>query len=255
MVVRIIKTATASVRVYSTAQEVALKAARSFARLADQYVLGCGRFSVALSGGSTPKAMFSILAEEPFLGTVPWTSIYFFWGDERMVPRDHVDSNYRSAYETLFSRVPVLSENIFGIPTDDLEPEAAAAAYSETTARVLGASDGFPILDLVFLGMGADGHTASLFPYTSALTVDDRIAVANPVETLKTTRITLTVPVINSARNIRFLVSGADKAEALKAVLEGPRDTQRLPSQLIQPKDGNLVWMIDQDASRLLAAV
>ena len=148
-----------------------------------------------------------------------------------MVPHNHADSNYRSAYETLLSRVPVPDENIFRIPTDDLEPEAAATAYSETLSRVIGARAGFPILDLVFLGMGADGHTASLFPYTSALTVDDQIAVANPVDKLNATRITLSVPVLNTSRCIRFLVTGADKAEALKAVLECQRDTQRYPSQ------------------------
>src|ERR1043165_4885946 len=163
----------AQVRVYRDAGEVALKAARHFARLADQYVVGSGRFTGALSGGSTPRAMFSLLAEAPFADTVPWASIYFFWGDERCVPPDHADSNYRMANETLLSRVAVPAENIFRIPAELPDPEQAAEQYSDTLraffARQASASGTTPLIDrprfdLIFLGMGPDGHTASLFP-------------------------------------------------------------------------------------------
>src|SRR5205085_6183591 len=170
----------AQVRVYRDAGEVALKAARHFARLADQYVVGSGRFTVALSGGSTPRAMFSLLAQAPFADTVPWDSIHFFWGDERCVPPDHADSNYRMARETLLSRVPVPEGNVFRIPAEMADPERAAQEYAATLTRFFAQqvppSDtappgGLPRFDLIFLGMGPDGHTASLFPGTAALHV------------------------------------------------------------------------------------
>jgi len=183
----------AQVRVYRDPEEVALKAARRFARLADQYVVGCGRFTVALSGGSTPRAMNSLLAAPPFLDTVPWSSIYFFWGDERCVAPDHPESNYRMANETLLSRVPVPHENVFRIPAEDPDHDHAAEEY-EATLRTFflrhapksstAPLPNVPRLDLILLGMGPDGHTASLFPHTSALKSGNRIVVANHVEKL-----------------------------------------------------------------------
>ena len=252
MSTRILNTPTASVRVYADADELALEAARRFARLAGQYVGERGRFTVALSGGSTPRSMFTILANEPFLDTVPWSSILFFWGDERTVPPDHQESNYRMANETLLSRVRVPRENIFRIPAEGRSPDFAAAAYAESLAQTLDCSTGLPRFDLILLGMGPDGHTASLFPFTTALHVIDRICVANHVGRLQTYRITLTRVSINEARNVTFLVSGADKAEALKAVLEGPAEPYRYPSQLIRPRNGSLLWMADEAAASLL---
>jgi 6-phosphogluconolactonase len=243
----------ARVRVYADARELALKAARRFARLADQYVVGCGRFTVALSGGSTPKEMFALLAGEPFRDTVPWSSIYFFWGDERCVPPDHPESNFRMADETLLGRVPAPRENIFRIPAEDPDPDRAAARYSETIRDFFALGPGaFPRLDLVLLGMGADGHTASLFPGTAALGVSDRIAAANYVEKLGAYRITLAAPTINHARNVTFLVAGEDKAATLKAVIEGPRQPEVYPSQLIRPDEGALLWLLDEAAARML---
>jgi 6-phosphogluconolactonase len=259
MTTRMMHRAKAQVRVYRDHEELALKAARHFARLADQYVVGCGRFSVALSGGSTPRKMFALLAEEPFLDTVPWGSIYFFWGDERCVPPDHADSNYRMARETLLSKAPIPEENIFRIPAEIEDPELAAQEYSTTLARFFLASQtktaplaSLPRFDLIFLGMGADGHTASLFPHTAALDVTGRIAVANYVEKFNAHRITLTADAINNARNVTFVVAGDDKAEALKAVLEGERQPAEYPSQLIRPQNGSLLWMVDESAARLL---
>jgi 6-phosphogluconolactonase len=254
--------ADAQVRVYRDAGEVALKAARYFARLADQYVVGSGRFTVALSGGSTPRAMFARLAEAPFLDTVPWESIYFFWGDERSVPPDHPDSNYRMAHETLLSRAPVPAEHIFRIPAELPDPERAADEYAAALVNfftkqspVSGTAPlgGLPRFDLIFLGMGPDGHTASLFPGTTALQVTDRIVVANYVEKFKTHRITLTAPVINNARNVTFVAAGADKAEALAEVLEGDYQPELYPSQLIHPHQGSLLWMVDEAAAARLA--
>ncbi|MEN3330665.1 MAG: 6-phosphogluconolactonase [Blastocatellia bacterium] len=251
----------AQVRVYHDAGEVALKAARHFARLADQYVLGCGRFTVALSGGSTPRAMFARLAEAPFIDTVPWESIYFFWGDERTVPPDHSDSNYRMAWETLLSRVPTPAENIFRIPAELPDPQRAADQYAATlinfftkqaTPSGTAPLAGVPRFDLIFLGMGPDGHPASLVPGTTALHVTDKIAVANYVEKFQTYRITLTAPVINNARNVTFVVAGADKAEALHEVLEGAYQPELYPSQLVHPQQGSLLWMVDEAAAAQL---
>lgn len=251
----------AEVRVYADAGEVARQAARHFAALADQFVRQTGRFTVVLSGGSTPKAMFTRLAAEPFVSSLPWPHIYFFWGDERSVPPDHADSNYRTAHETLLSKVPVPSQNVFRIPAEDEDHERAALNYSATiveffqpiaTAPSTDAS--LPRFDLVFLGMGADGHTASLFPGTSALQINDRLAVANYVEKLSAWRITLTAAAINQARNVVFLVTGADKAAPLRQVLDGADQPDVYPSQLIKPAAGVLIWMIDEAAAQQLTS-
>lgn len=256
-------TSRATLRIYRDPEELALKAARRFARLADQYVVGCGRFTVALSGGSTPRAMFSLLAAHPFAETVPWSSIYFFWGDERCVPPDHPDSNYRMANEALLSKAPVAQQNIFRIPAEIPDPEHAAEQYAGALSKFFFAGPGatksgtaplskLPRFDLVFLGMGPDGHTASLFPHSAALQAGERIVVANYVEKFAAHRITLTAATINNARNVTFLAAGEDKAEALKNVLEGPQDPELYPSQMIQPSNGTLLWMVDEAAARLL---
>ena len=264
MSTRMLQKSHAQVRVYRDPEELALKAARRFARLADQYVVGRGKFTVALSGGSTPKAMFSVLAADPFLNTVPWSSICFFWGDERCVPPDHPDSNFRMTNEALLSRVPIPTQNIFRVPAEVPDPGKAADEYTATLARFF-ASEGaanrsatsplstLPRFDLVFLGMGPDGHTASLFPHTTALQAGEKIAVANYVDKFKTHRITLTAATINNARNITFLAAGDDKAETLKNVLEGPYQPEVYPSQLIHPQNGTLLWMVDEAAARLLS--
>jgi 6-phosphogluconolactonase len=257
-----LQTSNAQIRVYRDPTELALKAARAFARLADQYVIGSGRFTVALSGGSTPKAMFSVLAADPFLATIPWSSVYFFWGDERCVPPDHADSNYRMAMESLLSKAPVPRENIFRIPAEK-DPETAAAEYSSTLmefflsrspASTTAPLSNLPRFDLIFLGMGPDGHTASLFPHSSALAAEGQICVANFVEKFNAHRITLTAATINNARNVTFLAAGEDKAETLKNVIEGPPQPDTYPSQLIRPRNGTLLWMVDEAAARLLDA-
>jgi 6-phosphogluconolactonase len=245
----------AQIRIYRDPGELALKAAQLFARLADQYVVGTGRFAVALSGGSTPRAMFSLLADSPFKETVPWRSIYFFWGDERCVPPDHPDSNYRMAREALLEKIPVPEENIFRIPAER-DPQLAALEYSMALKRFFASAQSaltnLPRLDLILLGMGADGHTASLFPKTSALEAREQIAVANYVEKLGAYRITLTAATINNARNVVFLVAGRDKAEALREVIKGERRPELYPSQLIRPGNGALLWLVDEAAAQFL---
>jgi 6-phosphogluconolactonase len=264
MTTRLINRENANVRVYRDADELALKAAQYFARLADQYVIGNGHFTVALAGGETPQAMFKLLAQEPFYSTVPWSMTYFFWTDERCVPPTHPDSNYRVAHELLLSKVPVKSENIFRFAAEEADLERAAQSYDMTLRNFFIAGPGanrrgtaplvaFPRLDLILLGMGADGHTASLFPGTAALSINNRIAVANYVPQRDEHRLTLTVPTINNARNATFLVSGVGKAETLRQVLEGPPRPAELPSQLIKPGNGSLLWLIEEAAALKLA--
>jgi 6-phosphogluconolactonase len=248
---RTIQKSNYEILILSGADELAREAARRFADMAETFTKDGGRFTVALSGGSTPKAMFQILAEKPYADEIRWPSIYFFWGDERRVPPDHVESNYRMANETLLSRVTIPRENIFRIPAEDEDHDRAAASYAETLRKFF--DDERPALDLAFLGMGPDGHTASLFPGTTALRVNDRIAVSNYIEKFQSWRITLTADSINRARNIIFLVAGADKAPALKEVIEGPRNPELYPSQLIEPSHGSLVWMVDEAAAKLLS--
>ncbi len=236
--------------IYENPQELAWAAALRFAGLAEQFVAEQGKFTVALSGGSTPKAMLSVLAGKPFADSLPWHSIYFFWGDERSVPPDHADSNFRMAAEALLGKVGVPQQNIFRIPAEDEDHQSAANRYSATIQQFFNTDQ--PQFDLVFLGMGADGHTASLFPGTAALGVTDQIAVANFVEKLNAWRITLTAQTINQARNVIFLIAGEDKAAALREVLEGERQPDKFPSQLIHPTTGALLWMLDESAAGLL---
>jgi len=248
---RTLQQSTYDILICADAAELAWESARRFAELAEVFKKDTGRFTVALSGGSTPKAMFQILAEKPFAGMLPWRSIYFFWGDERCVPPDHPDSNYRMAWETLLSKVPVPAENIFRIPAEDEDHQRAADSYCETLQKFF--AEEWPHFDLFFLGMGPDGHTASLFPGTEALKAHDRIATPNYVEKFQSWRITLTADAINKARNIIFLVAGQDKAPALREVITGPRNPELYPSQLIEPYYGTLLWLIDEPAASLLS--
>ena len=195
------------IRVLEDSAELFEAAAAEFAVQASDAVQAAGGFTVALSGGSTPKRLYSLLATK---GSIPWEKIWFFWGDERHVPPDHPDSNYRTAYEALLSRVPVRQENIFRIHGEEKDAEAAAHQYEQTLKDFFHLSPGkFPRFDLILLGMGPDGHTVSLFPGTSALNENNRLVVANWVEKFQTHRITFTFPVLNTAACVMFVVSGA----------------------------------------------
>jgi len=213
-----------------------------------------GRFSLCLSGGSTPQSLYCMLANDSFFRTrVPWGKIDLFWGDERHVPPDHPDSNYRMAKETLLSRVPIPKDSIHRIKGETPDPHQAAREYEEVLVHFFRLAKGtFPRFDLVLLGMGKDGHTASLFPGTEALQEQRRLVVANRVERLGGDRITLTIPVLNQAAFLLFLVSGDEKAETLKTVLEDRRYPKSLPVQLIHPKEGRVLWLVDKAAARLL---
>ena len=233
--------------VYETPEELAEAAARDFAARAQEAIDERGRFTVALAGGSTPKATYEALARD-YADRLDWSDVHVFFGDERTVPPDHEDSNYRMAREALLSRVPVASVHRM---RGELPPEEAAAAYEEELREFFG-PDGVPRFDLVQCGLGEDGHTLSLFPETAALDVTDRWVVANPVLKLETTRLTLTIPVVNASRAVIFVVAGEGKAEALKKILEGDADPRAYPAKLVRPESGDLTWMVDRAAARSL---
>jgi 6-phosphogluconolactonase len=234
-------------------EAISREAATRFQTLASQSIAAAGRYSVALSGGSTPLLLYRLLSEPPFREAIDWARVHLFWGDERFVPPSHPDNNYRAAREALISRVPIPTENVHPIPTEATDPETAAAQYEDTLRRFFAVPEGeSPRFDLVLLGLGTDGHTASLFPGSPALDEDSRLVVATYVPKLAAWRITLTPPVLRCARNVMFLVAGPDKAAVLRDVLEGPHDPHRLPAQLVQPDQGDLIWLVDETAASLL---
>ncbi len=244
------------VRIVENAKSLAWEAAEEFVRQAREAVERPGVFTVALAGGSTPRALYALLAGEggaPFPAQLTWERIHVFWGDERHVPPDHPDNNYRMARETMLSGVAIPPENVHRIRSENPDAGQAADEYAEELRRFFHLPmDHFPQFDLVLLGMGADGHTASLFPGTGAVHEQKRLVAAPWVEKFRAYRITLTPPVLNNAAHILFLVSGEDKANALQAVLEGEYRPERLPAQIIRPTAGRLLWMVDRPAARLL---
>jgi 6-phosphogluconolactonase len=242
------------IHVVANLEELSRAAATEFVRQAQVAVQAKGAFTVALSGGSTPKNLYVLLADDTALHTtIPWDKVHFFWGDERHVPPDHPDSNYRMAHETLLSKIPVLPANVHRIKSEYPEASRAADEYEQTLREFFGLAAGrFPRFDLLLLGMGPDGHTASLFPGTAALHESARLVVANWVEKFHSYRITLTPPVLNNAASIIFLVSGEEKAETLRSVLQGEEQPERFPSQSINPAQGTVLWLVDRPAARLL---
>ena len=207
---------------------------------------------VALSGGSTPKAMFEIFKDPRFWRRIEWQQVHLLWGDERWVPLDDEQSNAGEAVRGFIDEMKLDEEHYHPWPTHLDDPDAAAEAYELTLRILAGSMSDTPVLDLVFLGMGDDGHTASLFPGTDAVHERERLAVANRVPQLDTTRLTLTPRTLNAAREVVFLVSGAGKAEMLHQVLDGPIDIDAMPSQAIRPTDGRLRWLVDEAAAAQL---
>lgn len=235
------------IKVFPDVNSIAREAAERIVALSEDAIESRKRFSMALAGGSTPKALFMLLASAEFVTRLDWPAIDLFFGDERCVPKDYPDSNYRLAYETLISKVPIPLDNVYRI-RGEIDPEESAKEYGLMLKEHLG--DGG--LDLILLGMGDDGHTASLFPGTKAVTEREHRVVANYAEkstTGKSWRVTMTAPFINRARNVIVMLAGASKADRLREVLEGPRDPERLPIQLIAPITGRLTWLIDVQAA------
>lgn len=240
------------VRTFPELDALSYAAVDDLRAIANQAIAARGACHVALSGGSTPKRLFQVLAQ---LGkdALPWGSIHLWWGDERTVPPDHADSNYGMAHANLIEPLGLSPERVHRMEGERVPVTAAASDYEREMVSLLGAP---PMLDLVWLGMGPDGHCASLFPGSPALAELQRWVVANPVDSPlakgKTTRITLTAPAINAARFVRFLVAGADKADRVREVIEGPKG--KYPSQLIHPASGELAWFLDTAAAQKLGA-
>lgn len=247
---------TPDIRIVENIEKLSWEAAEEFVRLAREAVRTRGVFSVALAGGSTPKAFYGLLGSRKgasFRARLPWDTTHFFWGDERHVPPDHPDSNYRMANEAMLSRVPVPPTNVHRIQAENPDPGKAADGYAEELRQFfrLGAGQ-FPRFDLILLGMGPDGHSASLFPGTDVVLEQEKLVAALWVEKFRAHRITFTPPVLNNAASVIFLVSGEEKAEILRAVLHDEYQPDRLPAQVVRPTNGRLLWLVDRAAARLL---
>jgi len=243
------------IRILADGAAIARRAAQEFVQAAASAVRERGSFNVALAGGSTPKAFYSLLVNDAALRSqVPWDKIHLFFGDERHVAPDHSDSNFRMATEAMISKARLKPEQVTRIKGEYPDADQAALEYEKALREYFKLKDGeYPRFDLVFAGMGNEGHTLSLFPGTKALHADGRIAVRNWVGKLYTDRITLTAPAASNAAQVIFMVTGADKALALKGVLEGPFEPEQLPAQLLQPKNGKLLWLADAAAGGMLA--
>ena len=244
------------VQIVADAEALYRAGATQFVRQAAAAIGTNGLFTVALSGGSTPKGLYELLATDAALRTqVPWDKIHVCWGDERHVPPTDADSNYRMAHEAMLSKLPIPPANVHRIKSENPDAGQAADDYEQTLWAIFPGAEGQPPrFDLIFLGLGPEGHTASLFPGTKALHEGKRLVVSNWVGKFYTERITMTPPVLNNAACVIFLVSGDDKALPLKAVLEGRYEPDQLPAQLVQPRQGRLLWLVDRAAASLLQA-
>jgi 6-phosphogluconolactonase len=226
--------------------ELSRQSAERFSQLARQSVEVSGRFAVALSGGSTPKHLYSRLSSADYKDRVPWNNVHLFWGDERCVPPDHPESNFGMVQEALLSKIKIPAANIHRL-AGEREPQAAAAEYERQLQEFFGLESGaLPRFDLILNGLGEDGHTASLFPGSDALNETERLVIAPFVDQLKSYRLTLTLPVLNHGAEVWFLVTGSSKADAVKKIFSGSSD---LPAAKVQPVNGRLIWFITQDAA------
>jgi 6-phosphogluconolactonase len=243
------------IKILKDLDAISRQAADEIVQQAHRMAASAGRFALALSGGSTPGRLYERLGREPAVrNRLPWSNIHFFWGDERHVPPDDPQSNYRMACDTLFASAPVPMLNIHRVRAEESDAALAAENYERELKAFFGLEPGqMPRFDCILLGMGSEGHTASLFPGTKALHEKKRLVVANWVEKLQTHRITLTAPVLNNAALIIFLVSGAEKAKVLEKILAGDYRPDLLPAQLIRPENGRLLWLVDEAAADCLS--
>ena len=238
--------------IVSDGRALADAAAQHFVRQAEAAIAFRGRFTVALAGGTTPNALYERLATG-FRDAVPWHAIHFFWGDERHVPPTHPDSNFRAANAAMLSKAPVPEAHVHRIHAERANAADAAVDYERTLRREFELDEAaVPVFDLVLLGIGPDGHTASLFPGGDAMRQTERLVLAPWVEKFQTYRITLSLPVLNRASLVVFLVSGAGKADVLHAVLEGPDRPDALPAQAVRPSNGQVIWLVDRAAAAQL---
>jgi 6-phosphogluconolactonase len=239
-----------TIEILPTPAELFQAAAEEFTRVGNTAIATRGRFTVALSGGSTPKSLYSLLAAN--YPDFAWNQTFLFFGDERHVPPEDADSNYRMVNESLLKKISIRSENVFRVKAENADAAAAAADYNTELIRFFGLKQKqSPRFDLIFLGLGPDGHTASLFPGSEGLKEMSKLVISNWVEKFKTYRISFTYPVLDNAAEVIFLASGPDKADMVKQVLEGDNQPP-LPAQQVRLKDGELIWMLDQAAASKL---
>ncbi|EIW16232.1 MULTISPECIES: 6-phosphogluconolactonase [Pelosinus] len=239
------------ITIYENVDALGSAVAELFLEKACLAVAERGRFTVSLAGGQTPQRIYEMLAKPPYSHQIPWEGIHIYWGDERYVPADDIRSNQLMARKAFLDHVPIPQEQIYPIVCNST-PEQAAKEYEEVIASTFAEAE--PQFDFIFLGLGSDGHTASLFPNTSVLREKKHWTGHVYLPELDSHRVTLTAPLINQARTIAFLVTGDSKAQIVREVLEGPQDHLRLPSQMIAPENGELFWFLDQGASSLLSA-
>ena len=243
----------AELRVFDDADALTRAAAEEITESAEAAIASEGRFTIALSGGSTPRPVYRLLAEEPYRDRIRWDRVFVFWGDERHVPPGDPQSNFGMAHDELLSKVPLPAHNIHRVRAEKPDAERAAHEYEWTLRSAFNLDEGqVPRFDLVLMGLGSDGHTASLFPGSDAVRERTRLVVAPWVSAQSSFRITMTLPVFNRAACALFLVSGEDKAEALRSVLEGDLQPDRFPAQGVRPENGRLLWFGDRAAARLL---
>lgn len=244
-------------RILDNDEELAREAAELFLWLGQQAMAARGRFRVALSGGTTPKKLYAALIHGPGRADLDWSRTEFYFGDERCVPPDHRDSNFGMAEQALFQPLSIPSDRIYRMPADTKSPDAAARQYEMLLRdRFAVPAPAWPRFDLILLGLGEDGHTASLFPGTQALEERTRLVVVGTAPKEPATRLTLTVPTINQARTVMFLVSGSAKAGVVRAVVEsGAQEASRYPAKMIRPEDGRLIWLLDRAAGSALTTI
>jgi len=239
------------IQILPTPADLFRAAAEEFTRIGREAIAVRNRFTVALSGGSTPKALYSLLAAN--YAAFDWNRTFLFFGDERHVPPDHSDSNYRMVNESLLGKIQIPEANVSRVKAENPDAAAAAIDYQAQMQSFFALAPGqFPRFDLILLGMGPDGHTASLFPGSEGLKEQSKLVIANWVEKFKTWRISFTLPVLNNAGEVMFMASGPDKANMVQKVLEA-KSTTPYPSQLVWPSDGTLIWLLDQAAAKNLA--
>lgn len=237
------------IAVYPDLDTISQQAAQYVVHVANEAIVTRGRFTIALSGGNTPKKLYSLLGSEPYRSQIDWKLVDIFWSDERCVPPDSPDSNYRMAHEVLLSQIQIPAPQVHRMPADAPGRDTACLAYTQEMQRVLG-TNGIPNFDLIQLGMGPEGHTASLFPHQPSLHETERLVIPVSVPKPPPDRLTFTPPILNAARNVLFLVTGADKADALHAVLEGEYNPDEYPAQIVRPPNGEVTWMVDTAAAQ-----
>lgn len=236
------------IAIYPDIDTLSQQAAQYVVRIASESIAARGRFTIALSGGTTPRKLYSLLGTEPYSSQIDWKLVDIFWGDERCVPPDNPDSNYLMAQEALLSKIPVPALQVHRMPADQPDRDAASQEYTIEMQRTFG-SNGIPAFDLIQLGMGPEGHTASLFPHQPSLHEKQRLVMPVSVPKPPPDRLTFTPPLLNAARNILFLVTGSDKAEALHSVLEGEYHPEEYPAQVVRPPNGEVLWMLDKEVA------